>query len=53
LWIKYSEDAGGSNQGYAGVLFNLGCMYAEGKGVARRDEEAVQRWKKAEDSGLA
>jgi hypothetical protein len=49
--LKELKDAG--NQGHAGVQNNLGCMYAEGKGVARNDEEAMQWFQKAADNGHA
>jgi hypothetical protein len=47
--LKELKDVG--NQGHAGVQCNLGCMYAEGKGVPRSEPESVQWWQKAADNG--
>jgi len=42
-----------ADQGNAGAQFNLGYMYANGKGVTDYDAEAVKLYRKAADQGDA
>ena len=42
-----------AEQGNASAQFNLGLMYAEGKGVAQDDREAVRWFRKAAEQGHA
>ena len=42
-----------ADQGYAGAQFNLGFMYANGRGVAKDEVEAVKWLRKAADQGNA
>ena len=47
LWLPMAE------QGYAGAQFNLGVMYANGRGVKQDDFEAVKWYRKAAEQGHA
>ena len=47
LWLSLAE------QGNASAQFNLGNMYANGKGVKQDDFEAVKQFRKAEEQGDA
>ena len=40
-----------ANQGYAAAQNNLGVMYAEGRGVSKDDDKAVEWYRKAADQG--
>tara|TARA_B110001469_G_C9399773_1_gene205529 strand:+ start:144 stop:533 length:390 start_codon:yes stop_codon:yes gene_type:complete len=42
-----------AEQGDADAQFNLGCMYADGEGVAEDSAEAVKWWLKAAEQGDA
>ncbi len=46
---QFSEDA---NLGYPKAQFNLGVMYANGRGVLKNDAEAVKWYRKAAEQGL-
>ncbi len=42
-----------AEQGYAQAQFNLGVVYANGRGVAKDEAEAVRWYRKAAEQGLA
>ncbi len=42
-----------AEQGYADAQFNLGGMYAEGKGTPQDDKQAVHWYTKSAEQGLA
>jgi len=47
---QFREDA---DLGYPRAQFNLGVMYANGRGVNKNDVEAVKWYRKAAEQGLA
>ena len=49
--FKWYQKAG--DQGLSGAQFQLGYMYAKGKGVLRDDVAAYAWWKISEANGLA
>ncbi len=51
--LAFTKFKGLADSGDAEAQFNLGVMYAEGKGVIKNDAEAVRWFKKSADQGLA
>jgi TPR repeat protein len=51
--LAFTKFKGLADSGDAEAQFNLGVMYAEGKGVIKNDAEAVRWYELAADQGLA